>query len=177
MKALKIIGIIVLVIIIIVLILDTAAPKEKPITRSVIINKPSQQVYEFVKYLKNQEQYSKWVMTDPNQEIKQTGTDGTEGAIYAWDSKDNHVGEGEQQITKLVDGREVDCEIRFKRPMENTARTVMTTEATSPTQTKVSWTFYSTCAFPMRFMNLFVDGLLGPDIQTSLYNLKAVLEK
>lgn len=177
MKALKIIGIIILIVIVIVLILDIIAPKEKAITRSVIINKPSPQVYEFVKYLKNQEQYSKWVMADPNKKVELTGTDGTAGAVYAWNSKDNKVGEGEQQIMRLTDGKEVDCEVRFKRPMQNTARTVMTTEAISPVQTKVSWTFYSVNAFPMRFMNLFVDKILGPDMQTSLNNLKAVLEK
>ena len=45
-----------------------------------MVNKPKQQVFDYVKLIKNQEQYSVWVMKDPNIKIVYTGTDGTVGA-------------------------------------------------------------------------------------------------
>lgn len=69
---------------------------------SETINKPKQQVYDYVKTLRNQTQYSEWVKADPNLNPEIIGTDGTVGAIQRWDSKNDNIGEdvgqGEQEI-------------------------------------------------------------------------------
>lgn len=59
--------------------------KDSLIQRSIIINKPKQEIFNYVKSLMNQENFSKWVMTDPDMKKSFKGTDGTVGFCYAWD--------------------------------------------------------------------------------------------
>jgi predicted ATP-grasp superfamily ATP-dependent carboligase len=61
--------------------------REYTVEREIIINKPKQQVFEYVKRLKNQDKYSKWATMDPKMKKEYTGTDGTVGFISAWDSE------------------------------------------------------------------------------------------
>ncbi len=41
------------------------------------------------------------------------GTDGTVGFVSAWDSPVRDAGKGEQEITKIDDGKRIDYELRF----------------------------------------------------------------
>ena len=50
-----------------------------------------------------------------------SGTDGQVGFIYSWDSQNKNVGAGEQEITGIEEGHKIDFELRFKRPMEQSA--------------------------------------------------------
>ena len=175
MKILKKILIVIAVIIAIPLIVALFVKKEYVVQSEITINKPSQEVFDFVKLLKNQEYYNKWVMADPNMKKDLKGTDGTVGFIYAWDGNDQ-VGQGEQEIKNIQDGREINTELRFIRPMEGLANTKM---ATIPEggQTKVTWEMRGESKYPMNFMNLFIGKMLGKDQMTSLNRLKEILEK
>ena len=151
--------------------------KEYTIYREIIINKPKQIVFDYVRQLKNQDNYSKWVMIDPNMKKEFRGTDGTVGFVYAWDSENKNAGKGEQEIIKLIDGERIDIEVRFVKPFEGIATTPLTTESVSDNQTKVRWQMNGKSKYPMNVMNPFMDSLLGKDLQKSLITLKGILEK
>jgi hypothetical protein len=116
-------------------------------------------------------------MMDPNMKKDYQGTDGTVGFVYAWDSQKDDVGKGEEKIKLLDEGKKINLEVRFIRPFEGLATTEMTTEAISPTQTKVSWGMSGRSAYPMNLMNTIMDGMLGADLEQSLQTLKGILEK
>ena len=179
MKILKWILIVIAIIIAIPLIAALFVKGEYAVERETTIAKPKQQVFEYVKSIKNQNNYSVWNMKDPNSKMEYTGTDGTVGFISAWDSEMKEVGKGEQEITKITEGERVDMELRFTKPMESTDYAYMTTEAIDSTQTKVKWGFNGKMPYPMNFMCLFMnmDEMLGPDLQTGLNNMKGILEK
>ena len=177
MKIVKKILIVVIIIIAIPLIIALFVKKEYSIQREITINKPQQEVFNYVKYLKNQDNYSKWVMTDPAMKKDFRGTDGTEGFVYAWDSKNKNAGKGEQEITKIMEGKRLDIEVRFEKPFEGIATTPIETEEISENETKVKWRMNGKNKYPMNFMNLFMDKMLGSDLETSLTNLKGILEK
>ncbi len=63
------------------------------------------------------------------------------------------------------------------KPFEGIATAPIITEAVSENQTKVKWGMKGKSNYPMNFMNLFMDGVLGKDLEVSLNNLKNVLEK
>ncbi|MBA2761849.1 MAG: polyketide cyclase, partial [Segetibacter sp.] len=63
MNTLKIILLVILIIIAIPLIIALFVSKEYNIEREITINKPKQEVFNYVKNLKNQDNYSKWVRT------------------------------------------------------------------------------------------------------------------
>src|SRR5476649_899486 len=93
---------IILAIIAIPFIVAIFKPEEYVIEREIVIKRPKADVFNYVKLLKNQDHYSKWVMTDPSMKKSFTGTDGTVGFIYAWDSENKQAGKGEQEIIKLT---------------------------------------------------------------------------
>ena len=149
------------------------------IEREVTIEQPKQTVFDYIKYVRNQEHYNKWVMEDPNSKKTATGTDGTVGFIYAWDSSNKNVGKGEEEIMKITEGQRLDIEVRFEKPFKNIASLYMTTEALTQGQTKVKFGFVGTLTYGMKviYMLFNLKKMLGKDMQTSLGNLKAVLER
>jgi len=177
MKILKIILTVLAIIIAIPLIAALFMKKEYTIEREVTINKPKQEVFNYIKNLKNQNNYNIWWMKDPNAQKEFRGTDGTVGFVAAWNSKDDELGQGEQEIKKVTEGERIDCEIRFVRPFENTALTAMSVAAVSETQTKVKWTFAGVSKYPMNMMNPMMDNFLGGHLQQSMANLKSEIEK
>jgi uncharacterized protein YndB with AHSA1/START domain len=102
--------------------------KEYTVERKIIINQPRQKVFDFLKFLKNQDQYNKWWQADPNAKTEYKGIDGTVGFMAAWDSADKKVGKGEEEIKSIKEGERVDYEIRFEKPFKGIAHAYMKTE-------------------------------------------------
>ena len=175
MKILKRILIGIVAIIAVLLLTALFVNKDYNVERSVSINKPKEQVFSFVKQAKNQDQYNKWIQADPQVKKTYRGEDGTVGFVYAWESKE--VGKGEQEISSIREGEQIDFALRFKEPFESNAAARMTTEAVADNQTKVSWRMEGSSPYPMNLMNLFVPSVLGKDLEASLENLKTILEK
>ncbi len=104
------------------------------------------------------------------------GTDGTVGFVYAWDSNKKNAGKGEQEIKNIKEGERVDVEVRFQKPFHGIATAPIITEGMSANQTKVKWAMNGNTKYPLNFMNLFMDNMLGKDLEASLNNLKTILE-
>jgi hypothetical protein len=153
--------------------------KEYAVEREVTINKPKQEVFEYIKYLKNQDSYSVWANMDPQMKKEYKGTDGTVGFVSAWDSEKSDVGKGEQEIKKITEGERIDFELRFIKPFESTEPAYMITESVGDNQTKVKWGFSGEMKYPMNLMLLFMnmEEMVGNDLATGLQNLKTNLEK
>ncbi|MBK8368132.1 MAG: SRPBCC family protein [Bacteroidetes bacterium] len=150
--------------------------REMSLTSEVIINRSQADVFNYIKHIKNQEYYSKWVMADPNSKITYTGVDGTVGFKAAWNSEMKNVGVGEQEITKITDGVGYDVILRFEKPFKGISYANARTEALSANQTKVITTFSSTTPFPMNLMSAMMKGMLLKDMNENSANLKKVLE-
>jgi hypothetical protein len=118
-------------------------------------------------------------MADPNSKRTYKGVDGIEGFSYAWDSQDKNVGKGEQTITRIKESERVDYDLHFIKPFEGKAKSYIQTDSVGADQTKVTWAFESKMPYPMNIMRLFmnIENMLGKDLDTSLNNLKIVLEK
>lgn len=173
LSILKIIGI----IIVIALIAALFIPKTYKIEKEIVINRPQQDVFNYIKFLKNQDTYSKWAMIDPEMSKTYSGSDGTVGFIYAWDSKNKNAGKGEQEIVKMIDRERIDIELRFIKPFEGVGHAHMISESLSEEQTKVKWGMKGKSKYPLNLMNLMMANFLGKDLETSLSNLKNTLEK
>ena len=159
------------------LIIAFFTPREFSVEKLITINKPKQQVFDYLKLLKNQEHYSVWVMKDPNINLVYTGVDGTVGATSSWTSDDKNVGIGEQEIKEIKNGEKMNVEIRFKKPFQATNYATTTVTSAADGQATVSMLFYGKSKFPMNFSNLFMGKMVGKDMSKNLDNLKAILEK
>lgn len=179
MGVIKKILIILILIIAVVLIVAYFMPKEYAVEREITINKPADSVFNYVRYLKNQNEFSVWANMDPKMKSTMKGTDGSVGAISAWQSDVKEVGVGEQEITKITEGKRIDFALRFKKPMEDTAIGFMSTDAVSGNQTKVKWGISGIIPYPTNIMMpmLKMDQMIGNDLQKGLDNLKAKMEE
>lgn len=164
-------------IIVLLLLAGLVISKDMNVKREIVINKPSSEVFNYVKYLKNQDSYSKWATLDPDMKKEFRGTDGQPGFVSAWEGN-KKVGKGEQEIKAVSDGR-IDTELRFEKPFKSIAQARMTIEPADAGSTKVTWGFESKMNYPMNIMKLFMnmDKAIGNDFSTGLNNLKALLEK
>jgi hypothetical protein len=178
MKILFIILIAVLSLVALLLAVGLFMKKEYHVVREIVINKPKQSVFEYIKLLKNQNKYSLWASLDANMKTEFRGTDGTPGFVSAWDSQEKNVGKGEQEILTVTDGEKVDYEIRFFKPFESTSYATMSTVSVGENQTKVSWAFTGKMKYPMNLMLLFMnmEKMIGSDLEKGLKNLKVLLE-
>jgi hypothetical protein len=133
---------------------------------------------ENIKYLKKQQEWSPWAKRDLNMVSKFTGADGEVGAVSYWKGNKD-VGEGEQEITSIVEGERVDGQLRFLKPFKSTSDCYLTVTEKGREQTEVVWGFKGKNKFPMSIMMLFMnmDKMVGKDFEEGLMNLKGILEK
>lgn len=179
MQTLKRIFFALLSILIIILLLALFVKKEYDVERSITINKSKSEVFQYIKYIKNQDNYSKWANMDPDMEKYYKGVDGNIGFVSGWKSDNENVGSGEQEITNIVEGDKIEVELRFMEPFESTQKAYMATEAFRDSLTIVEWGFNGKMNYPSNLMLLFWDmeEMVGNDLQEGLNNLKALLEK
>ncbi len=165
-------------IIVLLLLAGLVISKDISATKEIVINKPKDEVFNYIKYLKNQQNYSKWATLDPNIKNEFRGTDGQPGFVNHW-SGNKKVGEGEQEITGIDEGKALYSDLRFIKPFKSFAKATMKTEAIDANSTKVTWGFESKMNYPMNVMKLFMNmsEMVGKDFSTGLSNLKKVMEK
>ena len=163
-------------IIVILLIVALFTRKAYSVQREIIINAPLQKIFDYLKHLRNQDNFNKWVMVDPAMKRDFKGTDGTVGFIYAWNGN-KKAGEGEQEIKAIDEEKKIKTEVRFVRPFAGIAHADMTTEFISDNQTKVNWNNSSEIKFPMNIMIPVIEKMLAKDMDASLNNLRVILER
>jgi uncharacterized protein YndB with AHSA1/START domain len=169
--------IIIAAIILLLLILHLVMGKEMKIERSVFITKPVNEVFNYVKFTKNQDNFSVWNMADPNMKKDYEGTDGQVGFMYKWDSKNKNVGAGEQEIKSIDEAKRIEYEVRFLRPMKNVGKSEFLLDTVNPGQSKITWVFSCLTKFPMTVLKPVFQNMLAKDLEKALNNLKVILEK
>jgi hypothetical protein len=178
MNILLIILLVIIGIIALIFIIGLVSKKSYVIQRQITIHEPVGKVFNYVRHLKNQDYFNKWVMMDPNLKKDFRGVDGTQGFIYAWEGN-KRAGKGEQEIKKVNENNRIDMEVRFEKPFKGISQSYFTTAQVNPLETNLSWGFSSTMKYPANIMLLFMnmEKMLGKDMETSLDTLRTILEK
>lgn len=176
MKILKRILIGIVALIALLLLIALFIPKTYTVSVTETINRPATEVFDYVKLIRNQENYSVWMMEDPNIQMTYTGTDGTPGFKAAWNSLNDNVGEGSQQITAVTTER-IDVDLNFIRPFEGSHKAATIVKPVSANQTEVTSEFYGSDSYPMNLMSVIGKSMLRDAQEKNLKNLKGILEK
>ncbi len=174
------IGLLAVVLLVVAAVIAAAflAPTDFGVERETTINKPREEVYEYSRMLKNQNDWGPWFKKEPTMKQEFRGTDGEVGFVSHWSGTKDEVGEGEQEIKRLVPNERIETELRFMRPFESKADSYMTFETLEAGQTKVKWGFTGSMPRPMNLMMLAMDmdAAIGNDFSDGLGSLKAILE-
>ena len=165
-------------LIVLLLVAALFSSKEYVVDQEIIINKPKQEVFDYIKIMDNQNEFNEWWRRDPNAKKEITGIDGTVGYTMKWDSENKSAGKGEQEITKITAGEGVYYEVRFIKPFEGTAYSSITTTGLLNNSTNVVWTFRGYRNYGMRIFHILfnIKKMLNKDLTKSLANLKTIVE-
>ena len=175
MRILKKILIFILALVGLFLLAGLVIDKEYTISHSITINKPQQEVFNYVKLFKNQENYSVWVMADPNIKLKYEGEDGTVGAKVSWDGNDD-VGAGSQTITNITNDR-IDVDLHFIRPMEDDQKGATLVKAINANSCTLTEEFYGNDPYPMNALSFVGKYFIKDAFTKNAENVKKILEK
>jgi hypothetical protein len=168
---------VVLAIVAIIVLLALIAPKTYNVSRSITINKPVNEVFNYLKYIKNQDEWSPWKKKDPNLKQESIGADAEVGFIVKWEGNKD-VGTGEQEIVKITENESVESQLRFYKPWKSQSDAYLTTRAVSDNVTEVVWGFSGVNKPPSNIFFLFfnMDKTVGKDFEEGLSDLKRILE-
>ena len=175
MNILLIILLVIASIIALLLIIALFMKREHYVNREIIINVPRQKVFDYLRLLKNQDKFNKWAKTDPDRKTETKGTDGTIGYIYSW-SGNKSAGKGEKEIKNIIEGKRIETEIRFAKPMKVTSSIIMETESLADNQTKVNLINVGKLKYPLNIMIPMAEKNFARDMDISLSTLKNILE-
>ncbi len=175
MKVLKYILLSIILLIGIALIAAALLPKQYTISESIIIKKPLDSVYNYVRFFENQKEYSVWILNDKTTKINITGTDGEIGATQHWDGKESGV--GIQKITSLSKSK-MEVDLIFTKPFESNQKAANLFKMIDSNTTKLTSEYYGNDKFPFTLLShLFGIKIIKDAELQNLKNIKAILEK
>ena len=168
---------IVCAIIAVIVLLALIAPKTYNVSRSITINKPVSEVFNYLKHIKNQDAWSPWKKKDPNMKQEHIGTDGEVGFVAKWEGNKD-VGTGEQEIVSITENKSINSQLRFYKPWKSQSDAYLTTRDLGNNSTEVVWGFSGVNKPPSNIFFLFfnMDKTVGKDFEEGLNDLKQILE-
>lgn len=140
------------------------------------MNAPAEVVYQQVNELKNWPTWMPWVERDPNMQFSYTEISSGEGAHYAWTSEADDVGNGALTIVESNAPSSIKTKIEFDG--QSPAYGFWNFEA-GEDGTKVTWGMEGDMGWtPIgKIFGLMIDGMVGPDFEKGLNNLKNISEE
>lgn len=181
MKILKYVGIGLAVILLLAVLFTVFQSPQSHLERSVVINAPDSVIFEYVNNYQKFNAWSPWAKLDPGTQYMYDGPTAGVGARMSWVSKNPDVGSGAQWIVESEPNRRVKSGMQFG-DFEGDFFAVVDIEPTEGGN-KVTWHYYGDVsqasakgALMGKFFGLFMDGMLGPQYEDGLKNLKAAAE-
>jgi len=97
--------------------------------------------------------------------------------VYSWVGN-REVGIGEQEITRIIEGKRIEFELRFMKPYTATNQGYFAAESIGSTQTRVRWGISGKYPFPMNLFGLIFNSekIIGKEFDWGLAKLKSILE-
>lgn len=173
MKALKIIGIVLVVLIGLYLTAAVVAPTSMLVEKSVVVNTPASSVYQHVICFKNWESWNPWDAMDPTNTNSYSGEECGVGAIYSWEGK--QTGSGTQEMVEVRENEYIKATLMFTGVEEPQVSEWFFEETEEGT--KVTWNYIgSEVSFFNRPANLMGEYFLGMAYENGLATLKEVAE-
>ncbi len=150
-------------------------PRQVEVERHVLVKQTPERLFAILNNMRRFNEWSPWHGRDPNTRYEFFGPEQGVGAGMRWFSEKPEVGQGAQVILASRPFEQVDVELDFGPEGKALAWYRL-----KPVEggTRVSWAMRSTFGPnpAERYIGLVLDGLVGPDFEQGLNNLKALAE-
>lgn len=129
--------------------------KEYVVEREIIINKPKNEVFDYLKQIKNQADYSQW---DVN--------------FTSHSDKNN-------EILHIEEGKRIDFSLGDFEQFDTNDTAYFITEDYEGNKTKVRWGIKGKMAYPANLLliDISIEQRIGNDLETGLENLQSVFDE
>jgi effector-binding domain-containing protein len=178
MKALKIIGGIVLGLIALYVVLCLAGPKEVNVVRTTEIEAPASVIYGNLEDFRKWGEWSTWEQQDPAMVSTYSGPEKGVGAVHTWTSET--MGNGSQEITEADAPKFLRTKLQFGN-WEGYSYSDWNLEQHDGCKTAVSWSLEGDRPTPFFFRGILLvmnfKGSIIKDYDQGLANLKALSEQ
>lgn len=155
------------------LVVGLMLPATPYVERQIQILAPPATVFALVNDFHQINKWSPWLDTDPNALYTISGPKRGVGATLTWDG--HTVGQGSQVIIESESFYRIVSKLDLGSPGQSTGTfEFLQTEK----GTHVTWTFESNFGLNLvgRYFGLMLDGIVGPDYEKGLQNLKTMAE-
>lgn len=170
--------IVIVAIVALILIGGFLLPSTKHVERSIIINKPASQVYNFINDFNNFNKYSPWYDQDTTTPFKISAKSSGVGAKYEWNNeKNSEIGMGSLTTTNVVANEKIEQELIFGASGEPQKVGYLMSQENEGT--KVTWFMDANFGLNplMRYMGaIFFKGMMEEAYDKGLTKMKKVLE-
>ena len=149
-------------------------PKDYSVERTITIDAEPSDVYPYVVDLREWKKWGVWFKRDPNMQLTYSGPDRAIGMRSVWESETE--GNGEMEITQLEHNKRVLYRLYF--PDFDMGSSGIVEIKPTAGGTLVTWRDEGTVdKNPInRYFALLMDGMIGPDFEMGLENLKILVE-
>ncbi len=173
MKILRIILVAILIVVAIVLITAIFLPSQYHIERQTIINAPVDTVFALVSDYHHWLEWNPWSQMDSQAEHTIRG----EGIGSSWQWNGDKIGRGKLTLEKIKENQFIQSELVFLSPNEMHADDFWYFKSQDQ-RTLTIWAQEGRLSYPLgRIMGLFLDGMIGPDFERGLNNLRQLAEQ
>ncbi|MBS1546671.1 MAG: SRPBCC family protein [Bacteroidetes bacterium] len=175
MRALKTLLIILLAVVVLAVLLGLLGPKHSHLERKTVIAAPAAMVWDHVKSLKAENEWSPFLAMEPSAKVTFEGTDGEVGSKSSWAGE--KIGKGEQVVNAVDPGKHIGVDLHFIKPFEGLAKGAIDLVPKGDS-TEVTWSFDSENGFLSRIIYVFkdMDAMMGPVFASGLESLKKLCE-
>ncbi len=162
-------------LVVLFVVVGLVLPSEYKVERSIRIQAPPERIFTEINDLKNWPKWTMWSERDPNMKIEYEGAETGVTAKNKWDSESQ--GSGEMTITESVPGELIRYDLVFADFDMSSVGTMRLEKEDGGT--RVTWSDEGTFgANPIyKYFGLFLDGMIGPDFEGGLKNLKVLCEQ
>lgn len=153
-------------------------PSTYSVTRTTQVKASTGAVFESISDLRTWPEWTAWNKSRyPDMQVSFEGQPAQVGAVYRWEGSTS--GKGRLALTGVDPERGIDYELDFDDGQFSCTGSISFQEQEDSDQVKVTWTMGGGLgANPInRYFGLFMDGMMGPDFETGLRQLKARAEK
>lgn len=150
-------------------------PTTVTLERDVVVDAPPATVYTVVSNFGRFNEWSPWAELDPDAKYDYEGPAQGVGSKMSWESDDRSVGVGSQEIVAADPWERIDVDMWFDGQGNSKAYYLF-----EPVDdgTRVTWGFVGDFSesFVGRYFGPMIEGMLGPQYEEGLANLKALAE-
>ena len=165
-----------LALLILLAVIGLLLPSSAEVERSIVIDAPAGKIFPHVNSMRAFHAWSPWSEIDPNTNYQFDGPEQGVGSRMAWQSGDNRVGRGSQEIVNSMANQRVDTRLQFGDQGGGNATFLLEPEGSS---TRVRWQFTTGFGWDLfgRYVGLMLDSMIGASYEKGLAELKHRVEQ